>query len=211
MRSVTRLGALVAFVSIHLISIAQVPSPRPMVRSPRCAQISKTPDAPTGSDLRAIEVSLYAAIVQLRKGDQGGALVVESRSLPIPPLRVADDRGLMDQLPDELRTPVREGVPQCFDLSADRFPPGTRLVPVTEITQAGSVPADWPSIAARFDGARMWFAFSRALISADRRDAVVFYERPCTARCGEAEWVWFHRDSPTAPWRVIKEVWNWIS
>jgi len=58
---------------------------------------------------------------------------------------------------------------------------------------------------------RMWFAFSRALISADRRDAVVFYERPCSARCGEAEWVSFHRETTLATWRVIKEAWNWIS
>src|SRR5580765_4384197 len=189
-------------------------SASPMPRSARCASASTRPDGPAASDARATEAELYLAIIKLRIGDRLPAtLIVESRSIPIPRFRGrADQLGLIDGLPADLKQPVLDGLPDCVELTPDRFPAGAQLVPYVELRQgAGGGRADWASVAARFDGARMWFAVSRALISATRRDAVVFYERPCTARCGEAEWVWFHRDSPTAPWRVMKQVWSWIS
>jgi hypothetical protein len=70
--------------------------------------------------------------------------------------------------------------------------------------------ADWPSIAARFEGARMWFAFSRPILSADGRDALLYYDRPCHPGCGEGEWVWFHRDNREQAWRIMLEGWSWI-
>lgn len=209
------LGAVAAFVPVgHFQNPATTPpvaaSSSTMPGGARCITPSAS-DVSLHSDIREIEAALYQAIVRLRVGDQHQTLVVESLTLPMPSLRVSNDLGLMVALPTDLKAPVRDGVTTCFEMTADRFPPGARLVPLAEIRQGARGWADWASVAARFDGARMWFAFSRALISADRRDAVVFYIRPCTTRCGEAEWVWFHRESPAAPWRVMKEVWSWIS
>src|SRR6188768_398658 len=42
---------------------------------------------------------------------------------------------------------------------------------------------------------------SPAVLSGDGRHAVVFYERTCPGRCGEAEWVWFTRTGADQPWR----------
>lgn len=187
----------------------QVPSP-PSVSL--CSALSSKADAPVGSDVRTIEAELYLAIVRLRTGSSlPNALLVEAASIPFIPMRILGDPSATEQLPVELRVAARDGNADCFLQTADRFPPGTRLVPYADIRQGARGRADWPSVAARFDGAHMWFAFSRALITTDRRDAVVFYERPCYARCGEAEWVWFHREGASEGWQVMKQVWRWIS
>lgn len=137
---------------------------------------------------------------------------MEAVSIPILPMRVNRDQSLVDSVPEELKAGIRDGVSACFDQTADRFPPGTYLVPLGQIRQGVTKGrANWPSVAARFGGVHMWFAFSRALVTMDRRDAVVFYERQCDGLCGEAEWVWFHRDRLDEAWRITKEVWNWIS
>lgn len=181
--------------------------------SPRCAVIAGQPTGPAAPDARRTESDLYAAIVTLRTAPRSlPVLVVESTSLPIPPLRLTDDQGFLDALPADLRSRVREGVPECGPLGADRFPDGTRLLSLAEIRgEPARGRADWPAFTARFEGVHMWFAFSRALVSGEGRDAVVFYERPCDGRCGEAEWVWFHRTGADQPWRVMKELWSWIS
>jgi hypothetical protein len=165
------------------------------------------------SDVRRTEADLYAAIVRLRMPDRASPpLVVEAVSIPAPPFFLRDDHGLLDALPQDLKARVVRGAPECLQLTSDRFPTGTRLVPLAEIRQGVTRGrADWPSFRARFDGAHMWFGFSRALLGVDGRNAVVFYERQCDGLCGEGEWVWFQRTSPSDPWRVMKEVWRWIS
>lgn len=180
--------------------------------SPRCAAVSTKPDAAPGSSVRTTEAELFQAIVRLRTPQgPGGSLVVEVASLPIIPFRVPEDHGFLAALPADLKARVLSGASDCFQLTADRFPPNTRLLPLTEIRGVASGRTDWPGFRARFDGAKMWFAFSRALLGKDGRDAVVFYERQCDGLCGEAEWVWFTRSAADQPWKVAKEVWSWIS
>jgi len=188
----------------------QVPTPS---SGSRCSALSSKADAPAGSDIRAIEAELYLAIVRLRTGPTlPNALLVEAASIPFTPMRTLGRPEVVAQLPSDLQTRAADGFPDCFLQTADRFPAAALLVPHAEIRQGvtrGRV--DWTSVAARFGGVHMWFAFSRPILGADRRDAVVFYERQCDGRCGEAEWVWFERPSVDQPWKVMKEIWRWIS
>jgi hypothetical protein len=52
---------------------------------------------------------------------------------------------------------------------------------------------------------------SRALVTSDQLDAVVYGEWYCGTLCGEGAYVWFHRDRADAEWRERKRITRWIS
>jgi hypothetical protein len=68
----------------------------------------------------------------------------------------------------------------------------------------------WSKLAVRYNGARQWFAFSRARVNQTTGDAVVYYDRECHG-CGVGEWVWFHREALGEPWRIAGKQWSWIN
>jgi hypothetical protein len=194
--------------------VQQRPPSAPSLATPwfvRCAAVSTKADAPARSDARKIETDLYAAIFRLSNIQvDKESLVVEAVSIPMPPFDVRDDRFLA--LPADLLAGLRRGISECFQLTPDRFPSRAHLVALEEL-QAGASHSrvDWPSFRRRFDSARMYFGFSRALVSTDARDAVVFYERDCEGTCGEGAWVWFQRVSAGYPWRLVAGATRWIS
>ena len=181
-------------------------APAPRVTQRRCS--GPTASVKITAQRAATEAALARAIVVLRGGDLDH-LVAESVSVPRPPH--AGDPTL-DALPSDVKHALAAGESTCFEMSPSRLPPATQLVPFAELRGAVTTGrADWPAFRSRFPDARMWFGFSPAVLSGDGRHAVVFYERTCPGRCGEAEWVWFTRDAQDAPWRIAKEWWDWVS
>jgi hypothetical protein len=49
-------------------------------------------------------------------------------------------------------------------------------------------------------------AFSAALFTRDRLDALVYYEAGCGGLCGEGGYAWFRRDTVSSPWRIEKKI-----
>jgi hypothetical protein len=47
-------------------------------------------------------------------------------------------------------------------------------------------------------------------VSADRLDAVVFYERRCASGCGSAAWFSFQRPAIERPWNPKRRAYLWI-
>lgn len=52
---------------------------------------------------------------------------------------------------------------------------------------------------------------SRALVTPDQLDAVVYGEWYCGTLCGEGAYIWLHRDRSDAEWRERKRITRWIS
>ena len=193
-------------------STARAPSVNPF----RCDPEHVVVDA-TSAESRAIEANLYEQIVR-SKSQQKVPLVVEDTSIPIP-LHTAGPEAVefFDDLPRELSSWVqsKERPAECSEQTADRFPEGTILIPEDRILRNARpqrVPSiDWTRFQERFAGAKTLFAFSRARVTADRLDALVYYDRFCPDMCGEGEYVWFHRAAASDPWRLVKKQWLWVS
>jgi len=168
-------------------------------------------------EIRAIEAQLYEQVV-LSKYHQKFPLVVESVSIPVPILTSGPrDAVFFDNLPRELASWVQSGQRriECSEQTIDRFPAGTLLIPedrVVRSTRAQRVPGiDWTRFQERFPGTPALFAFSRAKVTTDGLDALVYYDRLCPNNCGEGEYVWLHREGIDRAWRVAKESAVWIS
>ena len=183
-------------------AIRKASAPKPKGARLRCDPDELVADAPPGSAERRLEGELYRVIVsaypRIRADSQ---LVVEQVSIPMP--RVHGAEWFKDWSPAAFAL-IAPGFFQCSALSADRFPPAAHLAPVSEIA------GDWNRLASRFNGARLWYAFSRARVKETTGDAVVYYDQQCRDGCGVGEWVWFHRDAIDAPWRIAGTRWSWI-
>jgi len=207
----TLVGGLLWFVRTSVPSeplpVTQSP-PDASVKKPkglfglRCGEISPLPDAGADSSVRRTEAELYLSIIKSAPYTDGSyPLVVELVSIPLP--KHPSSNGFERWDANAFRL-VADGFFDCFTLTSDRFPAGARL------TALADIPRDYGALAARFEGARQSFAFSRARLDEARGDAVVYYERMCDS-CGVGEWVWFHRDRPGEPWRIADRTWSWIN
>ena len=189
-------------------AIRKASTPKP-TRRLRCDPDELVADAPPGSAERRIESELYRAIVEASPHARDPLqLVVEAVSIPMPGVPMPE--WFKDWSPAAFAL-IEHGFFQCSRLSADRFPQPAHLVPVGEIADHVSLTADaWASLASRYNGARQWFAFSRARVNETTGDAIVYYDRECHS-CGVGEWVWFHREAVGAPWRIAGKRWSWIN
>ena len=181
----------------------------------RCDPDRVVTDA-TPSDVRAIEAQLYEQIV-LSKYPEKFPLVVESISIPVP-IHTSGPREaeFFDSLPRELASWVQSGQRrvECSEQTLDRFPAGTMLIPEDRVvrTRAQRGPnIDWTRFQERFPGTKALFAFSRAKVTSDRLDALLYCDRLCPNNCGEGEYVWLHREEIDRTWHVAKKSVVWIS
>lgn len=197
------------------------PRPPSTVRSPALNPFRCDPehvvDDTTPPEVRAIESQLYEQIVRSRYREKV-PLIVEDISIPVPTHTDGpQDAEFFDSLPRELASWVlsTERRTECSDQTLDRFPAGTILIPEDRVVRNARpqrVPnIDWTRFQERFPGAKALFAFSRAKVTSNGLDALLYYDRFCPNNCGEGEYVWFHRASATDSWHLAKEQWLWIS
>ena len=90
------------------------------------------------------------------------------------------------------------------------FPPNARVVPDAEIRTALSFSGNWDHFTQHFR-ATSWQSFSKALITHDSRDAVLYYELYCGGTCGHGAYLWLHRASLSSPWVRRSRVIVWMS
>lgn len=182
----------------------------------RCDPEHVVADA-TPPDVRAIEAQLYEQVVRSTYRERF-PLVVESVAIPTP-VDASGPRGdeFFNALPRELasRALSSQSATDCSEQTLDRFPAGTILVPqerVVRVSRPQRVPSiDWTRFQERFPGTKALFAFSRAVMTSDGLNALLYYDRFCPDRCGEGEYVWFRRTSARDSWHVVKKQWLWLS
>ncbi len=160
---------------------------------------------------------LYAALLRERyHGTPASQMVVKDTTIPMRALRASSSEWLrqFDEVPLELRRAASRPSPtkpQRLDRSL--LPAGTRLVPAQDVETIFTGPdpeANWLTFRTQFKS-RGWLAFSDGLLSGDRLNALVYYEAGCSGLCGEGGYVWLHRDTVSAPWRIAKKIVSWMS
>ena len=172
----------------------------------RCGEISHVDEIAGAERRHAIDRDIYTAIVQAHSGRLPPLLVVESITIPIV---AVPSRNGITEFPSSLRLVAVNGSRDCFPLTTDRLPPGTRLVDPAQLRPPENPRGFWPAFRQQFDDADGWWAFSAVRRDRGEHDALVFYEQRCEGGCGEGAWVWLHRDASDTPWRIMKRVTAW--
>jgi hypothetical protein len=143
-------------------------------------------------------------------------MVVKDMAVAMPSVQGSSSEWLkeFEKVPSELRRAASRHSPtKPHRLDPSLFPPGTRLVPasaVERIFTGGGVEENWSAFNSQFKS-RGWLAFSDALLTGDRLDALVYYEARCGGLCGEGGYAWLRRDSVRSPWRIEKKIVSWMS
>jgi hypothetical protein len=101
-------------------------------------------------------------------------------------------------------------------LDAESLPSGTQLVSRDTLNEVfRSAPKTdrsdgWDTFRTRY-GVTSYVALSRAIISADGRDALVFFSHACGNLCGEGTLIWLRRIPADGPWTVRARRLFWVS
>jgi hypothetical protein len=146
-----------------------------------------------------IDVSAYEAVLRMNRqpAAREQALVA---SMPLAWPRDDGDvpawQAQYMAVPEALRLTAAQ-----LPAPAEPFPPGVfpatmRLMPDADL---------------RASGASAWHAFSRVHVTADGRNALLYYERRCGNACGAGEYVWLERESARHPWGVRQVIARWMS
>ncbi len=144
-------------------------------------------------------------------------LVVKTAAIPMPSLARSSPDWLTQwtEVPETLRRAAERPQPTLsVPLSAALFPAGTRLVAESAIqatfASAGGAEDRWPTFNREFAAAG-WVGFSDIVLTADRSDALVYYEGRCGNLCGIGAYVWLHRATPPSGWILRKMIVSWMS
>ena len=160
---------------------------------------------------------LYAPLLREHyHGRPASQMVVTDEAVAMPTLQRSLREWLkqFDEVPAELRRAASQPSPtEVHRLDASLFPPGTRLVSAVAVEKIfkGSATEDpWAAFKRQFRS-EGWLAFSDGLLSADRLNALLYYEAHCGGLCGEGGYVWLRRDTVSSPWRISKKIVSWMS
>jgi len=96
--------------------------------------------------------------------------------------------------------------------SAASFPAGVTLISretaqaLFRTAAAGATIDDrWKTFRERY-AAKSMQGFSRAVVTADGLEALIYYTHSCGSLCGEAGYAWLRRTSKSTPWKVAKRL-----
>ena len=109
-----------------------------------------------------------------------------------------------------LRAIARQPATERTLFTAAVFPSNARIVPNAEISRTLSSPANWDHFTEHFH-ATSWLAFSKALVTHNSHDAVMYYEHRCGNLCADGGYLWLHRASLSSPWVRRSRAIVWMS
>jgi hypothetical protein len=139
----------------------------------------------------------------------GAPFVIETPSLRLPPLALSTSARGFPALASEMRSALADGIDTCVVLDARSLPAGVEILEAKELRSPDTGRANWDRLELRVPRAISWLGVSQPLLSADRRDAVVYVAKHCPL-CGEGRYVWLGRDED-GRWRVRAHLTTWIS
>jgi len=175
---------------------------------------------PSGPDPTppAVARPIYAAVLRdIFKDGVPERLVIDAASaLAIGP-NPEDWATTLLGAPAELRAKLGEPKYQRLVwLNAEALPPGTRLIPRSAIDDAFmSAPKlgltdRWEAFR-RLYGVPSFVSLSRAIVTTDGRDALVYFVHACGDLCGEHTLLWLRRIPADGAWIVRARRLFWVS
>ena len=158
----------------------------------------------------SIESALHAALVTR-------PVLVEPERIALPPVKLTNSapawRRQFEDLPPALVALLERGADAGGAWSANDFPAPAVVGAKAQIdafVESRSNPK--PGAATGFPAATTAIVrLSRALVTPDQLDAIVYGEWFCGSLCGEGSYVWLHRASASAEWRERKRIVRWVS
>lgn len=179
---------------------------------------SSEPPAETDPTPPALARAIFEAVLRhVYKPEMPERPVIETVSLvPVRP-DAQDWQVPLLGAPPELRALLE--VPENRRpvwLNAASLPAATQLVPRATISDVfRTAPktdryGGWETFRARY-GVSSYLSLSRAIITADGRDALVYFEHRCGSLCGEGTLLWLRRIPADGPWTVRGRRLFWIS
>ena len=181
---------------------------------------ARSNESPSGPDPTPPSVAqpIYAVVLRdIFKTGVPERIVIEAASVePVRPDR-EDWQTTLIGAPAELRTQL--DAPENRRpvwLNAAALPPGAQLVPRATIGDVfRSAPKEdryggWETFRQKY-GVTGYVALSRAIISNDGRDALVYFVHACGNVCGEGTLLWLRRIPADGPWIVRARRGFWVS
>lgn len=154
----------------------------------------------------------HAVLMSLFNGNVPAPLVVQTMPLAMPPPSESDWTWFGPGT-KELRATVSLAVPVApMAFVVELFPAATTLATWEEILElfqtappGGGPEGRWLPFRTRFK-AQTFQGFSRAVVSDDGLNALVYYSYACGSTCGEAGYAWLQRSAINSTWAVIKRL-----
>jgi hypothetical protein len=142
-------------------------------------------------------------------------LVVEAVSIEAPALDDAVWQSVFKEAPVALRTRFEAMRSTTMMLEQQSLPPGTQLVPRSEINQffqnsGRGLEETWDQFHARW-GVPGYHGVSRPIVSDDGLNALAYHEVHCGSLCGFGVVIWLTRASANAPWLIRIDKTTWVS
>ena len=181
---------------------------------------ARSNESPSGPDPTppSIAQPIYAVVLRdIFKTGVPERIVIEAASVePVRPDR-EDWQTTLIGAPAELRTQLDAAENRRpVWLNAAALPPGAQLVPRATIGDVfRSAPKEdryggWETFRQKY-GVPSYVALSRAIISNDARDALVYFVHACGNVCGEGTLLWLRRIPADGPWMVRARRGFWVS
>jgi len=161
-----------------------------------------------------VESALHAALLTQ-------PVLVEAERIALPRVAIATTAGAwrrqFEDLPAALVALLERGAEAGGMWSADDFSAPAIVGLKAQIDAfvdsrtnlprdaAAAAPAAFPA------GTTAVVRLSRALVTPDQLDAILYGEWFCGQLCGEGSFVWLHRDSVSSAWRERKRITRWVS
>jgi hypothetical protein len=157
----------------------------------------------------AVARPIFEAVLrEIYKGTVPAQPVIETVSVVPSRPDARDWETALLGAPAELRTKLEVAENrQPVWLNAASLPPGTRLVSRDALSEVfrsaptADLNSGWDRFRARY-GVTSYVALSRALVTDDGRDALVFFRHACGSLCGEGTLLWLRRFPADGPWTV---------
>ena len=181
---------------------------------------ARSNESPSGPDPTppSIAQPIYAVVLRdIFKTGVPERIVIEAASVePVRPDR-EDWQTTLIGAPAELRTQLDAAENRRpVWLNAAALPAGAQLVPRATIGDVfRSAPKEdryggWETFRQKY-GVTSYVALSRAIISNDGRDALVYFVHACGNVCGEGTLLWLRRIPADGPWMVRARRGFWVS
>jgi hypothetical protein len=135
---------------------------------------------------------------------------VKDMAVAMPSLRGSSREWLreFDVVPVDLRRMANHVAPtKAHRLDGAMLLAGAKVIPSKAVDAlfTGDTEDNWSPFRARFNS-RGWLSLSDVLLSADRLNALVYYDVRCGGLCGESGYMWLRRDTATSSWKIAKRI-----
>jgi hypothetical protein len=111
-------------------------------------------------------------------------------------------------VPADLRRIANRVAPtKAHKLDAAMLPAGAKIIPSKAVDAlfTGRTEENRSAFKARFNS-RGWVSVSDVLLSADRLNALVYYDVRCGGLCGESGYMWLRRDTSSSACKIAKRI-----